>query len=245
MSLKCFSRFVDELHSQHYSRWRYRQLNRGPFPKYVSIATVSADALNTANGGITALGAADAATAPAVEANGVVDVVTDPTTTTTTTTTVADAPGTPVAPTTSVATPAPAPSIPSSTVARPPATAEKAFQVEDIAVITLSLNGRTLTVKSVVVTPGSPYKVTNTYTRDGDDVRITLASPARTIEFSARLINGQIVAAVNNPVSGNLPPRPPHDDEDDDDDEEEHDERPAPPRRTEDRNHEERENDDD
>ena len=111
----------------------------------------------------------------------------------------------------------------------------------------MSLNGRTLTVKSVVVTPGSPYKVTNTYTRDGDDVRITLASPARTIEFSARLINGQIVAAVNNPVSGNLPPRPPHDDEDDDDDhdEEEHDERPAPPRRTEDRNHEERENDDD
>lgn len=205
-------------------------------------ATVSADALNTANGGITALGAADAATAPAVEANGIVDVVTDPTTTT-----VVDAPGTPVAPTTSVATPAPAPGTPSSTVVRPPATVEKAFQVEDIAVITLSLNGRTLTVKSVVVTPGSPYKVTNTYTRDGDDVRITLASPARTIEFSARLINGQIVAAVNNPVSGNLPPRPPHDDEDDDDDhdEEEHDERPAPPRRTEDRNHEERENDDD
>jgi hypothetical protein len=206
-------------------------------------ATVSADALNTANGGITALGAADAATAPAVAAKGNPEVVADPTTTTT----VADAPGTPVAPTTSVATPAPAPSIPSSTVARPPATVEKAFQVEDIAVITLSLNGRTLTVKSVVVTPGSSYKVTNTYTRDGDDVRITLASPARTIEFSARLINGQIVAAVNNPVSGNLPPRPPHDDEDDDDDhdEEEHDERPAPPRRTEDRNHEERENDDD
>jgi hypothetical protein len=208
-------------------------------------ATVSADALNTANGGITALGAADATSTPAVAANGVVDVVTDPTTTTTTTTTVADAPGTPVAPTTSVATPAPAPSIPSSTVARPPATVEKAFQVEDIAVITLNLSGRTLTVKSVVVTPGSPYKVTNTYTRDGDDVRITLASPARTIEFSARLINGQIVAAVNNPVSGNLPPRPPHDDEDEDDDEEDHEERPAPPRRSEDRNHEERENDDD
>jgi hypothetical protein len=208
-------------------------------------ATVSADALNTANDGITALGAADAANAPAVAAKGNPEVAADPTTATT----VADAPGTPLAPTTSVATPAPAPapSIPSSTVANPPATAEKAFQVEDIAVITLSLNGRTLTVKSVAVTPGSPYKVTNTYTRDGDDVRITLASPARTIEFSARLINGQIVAAVNNPVSGNLPPRPPHDDEDDDDDhdEEEHDERPAPPRRTEDRHHEERENDDD
>jgi len=199
-------------------------------------ATVSADALNTANGGITALGAADTASTPAVEANGIVDVVTDPTTTT-----IADDPTTPVAPTTSIATPV----IPSSTVARPPATGEKAFQVEDIAVITLSLNGRTLTVKSVVLTPGSPYKVANTYTRDGDDVRITLASPARTIEFSARLINGQIVAAVNNPVSGNLPPRPPHDDEDDDDDEEEHDERPGPPRHLEDRNHEERENDDD
>lgn len=203
-------------------------------------ATVSADALNTANGGITALGAADATNTPAVAANGVVEVITDPTTTT-----VADAPSTPVAPTTSVATPAPAPSTPSSAVVRPPATVEKAFQVEDIAVITLNLSGRTLTVKSVVVTPGSPYKVTNTYTRDGDDVRITLASPARTIEFSARLINGQIVAAVNNPVSGNLPPRPPHDDEDEDDDEEDHEERPAPPRRTEDRNHEERENDDD
>jgi hypothetical protein len=192
-------------------------------------ATVSADLLNTVNGGITALGD--------------VDVAVDPVTTT-----VADAPSTPVAPTTSVA--APTPSVPSSSVASPPAPVEKAFQVEDIAIITLNLNGRTLTVKSVVVTPGSLYKVTNTYSHDGDDVRITLAAPTRTIEFSARVINGQIVAAVGNPASGNLPPRPPRDDDDDDDDEDERDERPAPARRTEDRNHEdrdheERENDDD
>ena len=203
-------------------------------------ATVSATGADTANGGITALGDVDTAAlqTPSVVAKGVADVIANPTTTT-----VADAPSTPVAPTTSVA--APTPSIPPSTVAGPPAPVEKAFQVEDIAAITLTLKGRTLTVKSVVVTPGSLYKVTNTYSHDGDDVRITLASPTRTIEFSARVINGQVVAAVSNPASGNLPPRPPHDDDDDDDDEDERDERPAPERRTEDRNHEERENDDD
>ena len=200
-------------------------------------ATVSADGLNTVNGGITALGD--------------VDTAADPVTTTvadTPSTSVADAPNIPVAPTTSVA--APTPSVPPSTVASPPAPVEKAFQVEDIAIITLNLNGRALTVKSVVVTPGSLYKVTNTYSHDGDDVRITLAAPTRTIEFSARVINGQIVAAVGNPASGNLPPRPSREDDDDDDDEDERDERPAPARRTEDRNHEdrdheERENDDD
>jgi len=197
-------------------------------------ATVSADGINTVNGGITALGDVDTAAAqsPVVPANSVANVIADPTTTT-----VAATPNIPVAPTTSVA--APTPSVPPSTDARPPAPVEKAFQVEDIAVITLSLNGRTLTVKSVVVTPGSLYKVTNTYSHDGDDVRITLAAPIRTIEFSARVINGQIVAAVGNPASGNLPPRPSRDDED------ERDERPAPPRRVEDSNHKERENDDD
>jgi hypothetical protein len=209
-------------------------------------ATVSADGLNTVNGGITALGDVDTAVAqtPSIQAKSVAEVVADPTTTT-----VADTPNIPVAPTTSVA--APTPSVPPSTVASPPAPVEKAFQVEDIAIITLNLNGRTLTVKSVVVTLGSLYKVTNTFSNDGNDVRITLASPTRTIEFSARVINGQIVAAVGNPASGNLPPRPPReDDDDDDDDEDERDERPAPARRTEDRNHEdrdheERENDDD
>jgi hypothetical protein len=202
-------------------------------------ATVSATGADTANGGITALGDIDTAAAqtPSVQAKSVADVIVDPTTT------VADTPSTSVAPTTSVGAPTPQPSVPSSTVASPPATVEKAFQVEDIAVITLNLNGRTLTVKSVAVTPGSPYKVTNTYSHDGDDVRITLASPTRTIEFSARVINGQVVAAISNPTSGNLPPRPPHDDDDEEDDD--HDERPAPPRRTEDRNNNERENDDD
>jgi len=199
-------------------------------------ATVSADGLNTVNGGITALGDVDTAASqtPSIQAKGVADVIADPTTTT-----VADIPNTPVAPTTSVA--APIPSVPPSTDARPPVSVEKAFQVEDIAIITLNLNGRTLTVKSVVVTSGSLYKVTNTFSNDGDDVRITLAAPTRTIEFSARVINGQIVAAVGNPASGNLPPRPSRDDEDED----ERDERPAPPRRVEDSNHKERENDDD
>ena len=201
-------------------------------------ATVSATGVDTANGGITALGNIDTAAAqtPSVQAKGVADIIVDPTTT------VADTPSTSVAPTTLVVAPTPQPSVPSSTVASPPATVEKAFQVEDIAVITLNLNGRTLTVKSVAVTPGSPYKVTNTYSHDGDDVRITLASPTRTIEFSARVINGQVVAAISNPTSGNLPPRPPTGDDDGDDD---HNERPAPPRRTEDRNNNERENDDD
>jgi hypothetical protein len=198
-------------------------------------ATVSANGIDTANGGITPLGNSEAATnpaAPAVQAKGVADVVTDPTTTT-----VADSPSTSVAPTTSVA--APTPSVPPSTVARPPATVEKAFQVENIAVITLNLNGRTLTVKSVEFTSGSFYKVTNTFSHDGDDVRITLASPTRTIEFSARLINGQIVAAVGNPASGNLPPRPPHGDDDGDDD------RQAPPQRPDAAHQPTRENDDD
>jgi len=201
-------------------------------------ATVSATGVDTANGGITALGNIDTAAAqtPSVQAKCVADIIVDPTTT------VSDTPSTSVAPTTSVVAPTPQPSVPSSTVARPPATVEKAFQVEDIAVITLNLNGRTLTVKSVAVTPGSPYKVSNTYSHDGDDVRITLASPTRTIEFSARVINGQVVAAISNPASGNLPPRPPTGD--DDDGEDDHNERPAPPRRAEDRNNNERENDD-
>ena len=198
-------------------------------------ATVSATGVDTANGGITALGNIDTAAAqtPSVQAKSVAEVIVDPTTT------VSDTPSTSVAPTTSVVAPTPQPSVPSSTVARPPATVEKAFQVEDIAVITLNLNGRTLTVKSVAVTPGSPYKVTNTFSHDGDDVRITLASPTRTIEFSARLINGQIVAAVGNPASGNLPPRPPHGDDDGDDD------RQAPPQRPDAAHQPTRENDDD
>ncbi|MEY2969599.1 MAG: hypothetical protein RIQ64_2226 [Actinomycetota bacterium] len=104
---------------------------------------------------------------------------------------------------------------------------EKQFKVGDAATITLVASGSKLLVKDIAVVPGSGYKVTNQTSRDGDDVRITLTSPARTIEFSARLVNGQIMAAVGSPSSGNLnPPRPPHHDDDDHDGDErrEHDE---------------------
>ena len=71
-------------------------------------------------------------------------------------------------------------------------------------------------MKDIAITPGSGYKVTNQFSNDGDDVRITLTSPTRAIEFSARLVNGQIMAAVSTPSSGNLnPPRPRHEDDDD------------------------------
>lgn len=133
----------------------------------------------------------------------------------------------------STTTPAPTPTStvpapnPTTTVAPTPTTVpvtEKQFKVADVATITLTINGNRLLVKSVVFVAGSDYKVTNQTSRDGDDVRITLASPTRAIEFSARLVNGQIMAAVSSPSSGNLnPPRPPHHDDDDDDDEREHD----------------------
>lgn len=197
-------------------------------------ASVSANGSDTANGGVTPLGNSDTATTPqtpSVQAKGLADVIVDPTTT------VAETPSTSVVPTTSVV--APEPSVPSSTVASPPATVEKAFQVENIAIITLNLNGRTLTVKSVEFTAGSLYKVTNTFSHDGDDVRITLASPTRTIEFSARVINGQVVAAVGNPGSGNLPPRLPHGDNDGDND------HAAAPKNSAPANQPTRENDDD
>ena len=124
----------------------------------------------------------------------------------------------------------------------PPAT-EKQFKVGDAAMITLTVSGTKLLVKDIAITPGSGYKVTDQVSRDGDDVRITLTSPTRTIEFSARLVNGQIMAAVGSPSSGNLtPPRPPHHDDDDErDDEDEHNERE---REREDEHHE-REHDDD
>jgi len=131
-------------------------------------------------------------------------------------TTVEDSPSTtaaPVAPTTTAV------GSPTTTV---PAT-EKQFKVGDAATITLVVNGTRLLVKDIAITPGSGYRVTNQVSRDGDDVRITLTSPTRAIEFSARLVNGQIMAAVSAPSSGNLnpprPPRPPHHDDDDDDDE--------------------------
>ena len=118
---------------------------------------------------------------------------------------------------------------------------EKQFKVGDAATITLVASGSKLLVKDIAIVPGSGYKVTNQTSRDGDDVRITLTSPTRTIEFSARLVNGQIMAAVGSPSSGNLnPPRPPHHDDDDHDGDErrEHDE-------DEKREHHEDEHDDD
>jgi len=127
------------------------------------------------------------------------------------------------APTTSapVAAPTTAPVAPSTTTAP---NIEKLFKVGDAATITLVTNGTKLLVKDIAITPGSGYKVTNQTSRDGDDVRITLASPTRVLEFSARLVNGQVVAAVSAPSSGNLTPPPPRRHDDDEHEEREHEE---------------------
>ena len=118
------------------------------------------------------------------------------------------------------------PSAPSTSPA--PAPVVRQFNVEDFASIFLTVNGTQLAIDRVVIVPGSPYSVSNKYV-SGDTVRITLSSSARAVEFSARLTNGEIVAAVSDPTSALLPPPRRHDDDDDDDDEE----------------HEEREHDDD
>jgi len=140
-------------------------------------------------------------------------------------------------PTTSapVTAPTTTPSAPTTTAV---ANIEKQFKVGDAATVTLVISGTKLLVKDIAIAPGSGYKVTNQMSRDGDDVRITLASPARVLEFSARLVNGQIVAAVSAPSSGNLTPPPPPRRHDDDD---EHEER----EHEEDHEEHEREHDDD
>lgn len=113
-------------------------------------------------------------------------------------------------------------------------TTEKQFKVGDAATITLVVDGIKLFVKDIAITPGTGYQVTNQISRDGDDVRVSLSSPTRAIDFSARLVNGQIVAAVSEPSSSNLTPPRRHDDDDDDEhDNDEHDD------------HHEREHDDD
>lgn len=118
--------------------------------------------------------------------------------------------------------------------------AEKQFKVGDVATITLVVDGTRLLVKNVVMTTGTNYRVTNQVSRDGDDVRITIASPTRAIDFSARLVNGQIVAAVSEPSSSNLnQPRPVNQDDGHDDDD--RDER----RDDENEEHHEREHDND
>lgn len=136
----------------------------------------------------------------------------------------------------------------SSTTSSLPTPVEKQFKVGDAAVITLAIDGTKLIVKDISITPGSGYEVTRQFSNDGDDVRITLTSPMRAVEFSARLTNGQIMAAVSTPGSGNLnEPRPPrhHDDDHDDHDdrgEREHDDEHEEREHEE---HEEREHDDD
>ena len=137
----------------------------------------------------------------------------------------------PVAPATSTTAP--------TTSAAPSTPVVRQFNVEDFASVFLTVNGTQLGIDRIALAPGSPYTVSNKYV-SGDTVRITLASPARTVEFSARLSNGEIVAAVSDPTSALLPP-PRREDHDDDD---EHEEREHDDEH-EDREHHDREDDDD
>ena len=112
-----------------------------------------------------------------------------------------------------------------STTAPAPAPAVRQFDVDGVGSIFVTVNGSQLGLDRVVVAPGSGYAVTNKYV-SGDTVRVTLTSPARTVEFSARLANGEIVAAISDPTSALLPPPRRYDDDDHDDDEDdEHEER--------------------
>ena len=120
-------------------------------------------------------------------------------------------------PTTSVAfePPATPSTTPTVTVAPTTTTApsiDKQFTINGIATVTVTAENGKLSVKAIDIFPGSGYKVTNQYSHDGDDVRVTFTSSSRTVEFSARLVRGQIVAAVGNPRNGNLMPPPPGDD---------------------------------
>jgi hypothetical protein len=155
-----------------------------------------------AQGGITPLGGnVSAGSAAELSASGIASVLSDKENEpTNATVTASDSPSDPI-------------ESPTTTVAR---TFEKQFKVGEAATITLVTNGNRLLVKDIAIVPGSGYHVTNQSSRDGDDVRITLTSPDRAVEFSARLVNGQIMAAVSAPSSGNLNrPRPPHRDDDD------------------------------
>ena len=123
-------------------------------------------------------------------------------------------------PTTTVDQPSPSSTSPTITVSPSTTTAapvDKQFKIDGVATITLTASGGKLSVKSIDLVPGSGYKVGNQYSHDGDDVRITFTSAARTVEFSARLVKGQIVAAIGNPRNGNLMPPPPDGDDHDGD----------------------------
>ena len=111
-------------------------------------------------------------------------------------------------PTTTVVNPTTtaAPTAPTTSL---PVAVDKQFRIDGIATITLTATNGKLAVKSIDIVAGSGYSVGKQYSHDGDDVRIAFTSASRTIEFSARVMNGQIVAAIGNPGNGNLmPPRP-------------------------------------
>ena len=148
------------------------------------------------------------------------------------------------APSTATASETPAPVATVVTPSTSVPIVEKQFKVGDAATITLVVDGTKLRVKDIAITPGTDYRVTNQTSRDGDDVRITLSSPMRAIDFSARLVNGQIMAAVSEPSSGNLNSPRPHDDDEHDDGDDEHHEREHKDDDEHDEHHE-REHDDD
>lgn len=102
----------------------------------------------------------------------------------------------------------------SSPTSTPPetATVDKQFSIAGVATVTLTATNGKLSVKSIAIVAGSGYRVARQYSHDGDDIRITFTSATRTIEFSARMLNGNIVAAIGNPGNGNLtPPQRPGD----------------------------------
>lgn len=157
------------------------------------------------NGAVTELGGSDtAASASGVSADGAAEVVSASKT--------QEALIAPQSVSPETSTTSAEPSGPGATT---PSSVEKQFKIEDVAVVTLIASEEKLTVKDVSITPGSDFRVGDRTSRDDDDVRITLISPTRTIEFSARLDDGRIMAAIGTPSSGNLNrPRPPHNDED-------------------------------
>jgi len=101
---------------------------------------------------------------------------------------------------------------------------EKQFKIADIATVTLKVVDGLLIVKDVAIAPDSTYQATDHRTNIDGEIRITLASPSSAVEFSARLVNGQIMAAVSTPSSGHVnPPRSRREDDDDDDDDDDGD----------------------
>lgn len=132
-------------------------------------------------------------------------------------------PGTTAGETESSTSSAPAPTMAPTTAPAATPTVRQ-FDVAGVGSVFVTVSGPQLGLDRIVITPGSDYVVTNKYV-SGDTVRITLTSPTRTVEFSARLANGEIVAAISDPTSALLPPPRRYDDDDDDHEEREHEER--------------------